>query len=190
MDFVNDLAVSYLTMSSTLDRLRRLQSLRPQRTRPEPVYVPLEDEVSPEPARPRRQGNAGRIGARGGNRNCRGTLLCGDDCLSTGHLRGAYPLGDLLQLEPAALAPFHPEFALADQHDFQQAIFFDTETTGLGVGASVYAFMVGVGVFEAWAADRQQKASPPGCRFAVRRRPPISSPASFLCAIRAKRPRS
>ena len=95
-------------------------------------------------------------------------------------LRGAYPLGDLLQLEPAALAPFHPEFALADQHDFQQAIFFDTETTGLGVGASVYAFMVGVGVFEAWDAEQAaDRCVRPRCRFPTRvgahalRHPPV-----------------
>ena len=43
-------------MSSTLDRLRRLQSLRPQRTRPEPTYVPLEEDLPPEMMRPVRRG--------------------------------------------------------------------------------------------------------------------------------------
>ena len=35
-----------------------------------------------------------------------------------------------------------------DLEDFAGAAFIDTETTGLGNGAGVYAFMVGVGTFE------------------------------------------
>jgi uncharacterized protein YprB with RNaseH-like and TPR domain len=32
--------------------------------------------------------------------------------------------------------------------DFKSAIFFDIETTGLGIGSGMYAFMVGLGTFE------------------------------------------
>ena len=34
------------------------------------------------------------------------------------------------------------------QMDYRSAIFFDIETSGLGIGAGVYAFMVGFGTFE------------------------------------------
>ncbi len=36
----------------------------------------------------------------------------------------------------------------ASELDYQSAIFFDIETTGLGIGSGMYAFMVGLGTFE------------------------------------------
>ncbi|MCA9153102.1 MAG: ribonuclease H-like domain-containing protein, partial [Planctomycetales bacterium] len=54
----------------------------------------------------------------------------------------------LLQHHPRTFAAFHPGFGLQESIDFHQALFIDTETTGLGGGAGVYAFMVGVGTFE------------------------------------------
>ena len=62
--------------------------------------------------------------------------------------RGGYALGDLLARHPTLFAPFHPNFGLRATVDFQKAVFLDTETTGLGSGAGVYCFMVGVGTFE------------------------------------------
>jgi hypothetical protein len=59
-------------------------------------------------------------------------------------------LGDLLNLPPALFHPFHPQFGLANLQDYRRAVFLDTETTGLGGGAGVYCFMVGVGAFEEW----------------------------------------
>lgn len=62
--------------------------------------------------------------------------------------RGAQPLAHLLDHHPATFAAFHPAFGLQENIDFRQAVFLDTETTGLGGGAGVYCFMVGVGTFE------------------------------------------
>ncbi len=62
--------------------------------------------------------------------------------------RGSGPLGALLDLQPNTLAPFHPNFGLDGIEAFSNAAFIDTETTGLGGGAGVYCFMVGVGTFE------------------------------------------
>ncbi len=63
--------------------------------------------------------------------------------------RGDQPLAHLLDHHPTTFAAFHPTFGLRDAIDFRQAVFLDTETTGLGGGAGVYCFMVGVGTFEA-----------------------------------------
>lgn len=46
------------------------------------------------------------------------------------------------------MASLHSQFNLHDQLHFANAAFIDTETTGLGGGAGVYAFMVGVGTYE------------------------------------------
>jgi uncharacterized protein YprB with RNaseH-like and TPR domain len=62
--------------------------------------------------------------------------------------RGDQPLAHLLDHHPATFAAFHPAFGLQPGIDFRQAVFLDTETTGLGGGAGVYCFMVGVGTFE------------------------------------------
>jgi hypothetical protein len=67
-----------------------------------------------------------------------------------------------MDLPPAVLAPFHPDFALESRLDFRRAAFVDTETTGLGAGAGVYAFMVGVGTFEG------DDSAPVPDRFVVR----------------------
>ncbi|MEZ4833744.1 MAG: ribonuclease H-like domain-containing protein [Caldilineaceae bacterium] len=126
-------------MSSTLDRLRRLHGLRPQ-TRTDPDL--------PEPPRP-------------AARNRRLEVLAPGDEIETEHgpcyvvtnryemdtVRGRRALADLLIRTPAGLAPLYPSACLTDA-DFQRVAFIDTETTGLGGGASVYAFMVGVGTFE------------------------------------------
>jgi uncharacterized protein YprB with RNaseH-like and TPR domain len=75
-------------------------------------------------------------------------------------LRGPRPLGEVLSQSPASFAPFHPNFGLHAALDYQQAVFLDTETTGLGAGAGIYCFMVGVGVFEAW--DHIAQPASPG----------------------------
>ena len=126
-------------MSSVLDRLRRLQSLRPQNT---PI----------EPALPRQvRQTAGPLA----------TLVAGEEIenaggrcwLVTEHYaldatRGRHPLGALLETTPQAIAPLYPRARLDNGFDFSRAAFIDTETSGLGGGAGVYAFMVGVGTFE------------------------------------------
>lgn len=132
-------------MSSTLDRLRRLHSLRPSQSN-EPELPP----VSP----------AASHGLAGKGRRLE-TLVPGEE-LETEHgpcyvatvrypletVRGRRPLVELLGRTPRALASLYPGAGLNGDFDFRRVAFVDTETTGLGGGAGVYAFMVGVGAFE------------------------------------------
>ena len=88
--------------------------------------------------------------------------------------RGPLPLGGLLDLPPALFHRFHPTFGLGEMADYRRAAFIDTETTGLGGGAGVYCFMVGVGTFEAYqpyAPDQLPVAADPNApstHFVVR----------------------
>jgi uncharacterized protein YprB with RNaseH-like and TPR domain len=153
-------------MSTSLDRLRRLHSLRPQHAKPEPVYAPLEDEVSFSAANdapfdsvalPPGAEVVTDLGA------C--YLVTTTYPLAT--VRGRQALGDLLQVSPATLAPFHPDFGLDAATSFRQAAFVDTETTGLGGGAGIFAFMVGIGVF-AWEDGALANAATPPDSFVLR----------------------
>lgn len=65
--------------------------------------------------------------------------------------RGGLPLAALFDYAPSQLALFHPNFNLTNSVDFRHAAFLDTETTGLGAGAGVYCFMVGIGRFETYS---------------------------------------
>ncbi len=126
-------------MSSVLDRLRRLQSLRPQN--------------SPAAAELPRRGDsvAGALDA----------LVAGEEIENAGGrcwlvterypvetVRGRLPLGALLDTTPQSIAPLYPHAGLDTGFDFSRVAFIDTETSGLGGGAGVYAFMVGVGIFQ------------------------------------------
>ncbi|MEZ4713476.1 MAG: ribonuclease H-like domain-containing protein [Caldilineaceae bacterium] len=64
------------------------------------------------------------------------------------HYRGPTALSTLLERAPALFHRFHPQYNLQNVAQFHNAAFIDTETTGLGGGAGVYCFMVGVGQFE------------------------------------------
>ena len=136
-------------MSSTLDRLRRLQSLRPQRTRPEPTYVPLEEDLPPEMMRPVRRGPLEELAPGEEWVTPLGECYVVTEARPLAAAHGSRSLGELLAMAPRALASWHPDFGLDELEDFAGAAFIDTETTGLGNGAGVYAFMVGVGTFEA-----------------------------------------
>ena len=153
-------------MTSSLDRLRRLHSLRPQRTKPEPVYAPLEDEVSYDAA----PGQAGRLEELAPGEEVVTDLGACYRVTTTYPLetaRGRQVLGDLLRVNPATLAPFHPDFGLDTATTFSQAAFVDTETTGLGGGAGIFAFMVGVGAF-AWQAGAPANAADLPDQFVLR----------------------
>lgn len=158
-------------MSSTLDRLRRLHGLRPQKNDDEPTS-PTPDAAqltppkiqravaSPRPTTTnpkRRTGSSALEALVPGEEieNCNGVCYVVTERYPLAELRGTFPLATLLHHHPHAFAPFHPTFGLQEDIDFRQALFIDTETTGLGGGAGVYAFMVGVGTFE-------QIDSPPG----------------------------
>lgn len=62
--------------------------------------------------------------------------------------RGGWALGALLAVDGAATAACGRDPRLAS-FDFGRAAFLDTETSGLSGGAGTFAFMVGVGLFEA-----------------------------------------
>ncbi len=148
-------------MSSTLDRLRRLHGLRTQRTGSEPK--------TPDGDLSEYRANHGSAPADllPGEvvENSAGTCYLVTERFSLQEPRGAQPLGALLQQDPAAIGTFHPDFGIPRQADFLNAAFIDTETTGLGSGAGVYAFMVGVGTFEP-AVERGEIAAEPD--FVVR----------------------
>jgi uncharacterized protein YprB with RNaseH-like and TPR domain len=136
-------------MSSTLDRLRRLQSLRPQHTRPEPTYEPFADDLPPETQRPPRRGPLEELAPGEERITPLGACYVVTEAHPLAAPHGRAALGDLLSVAPHALAAWHPDFALEQVEDFAGAAFLDTETTGLGNGAGVYAFLIGVGTFEA-----------------------------------------
>ena len=147
-----------LSMSSTLDRLRRLHDLRPQRNRSELEIPPALDPVTDLPVR-----GAARVEHDPSTRlevlvpgelieNSAGICYVRTQAHALDTARGTRPLGDLLLQQPAIFAPFHPTFGLRAEIDFHQAAFIDTETTGLG-GAGVYCFMIGIGTFEAYGGQ-------------------------------------
>jgi len=105
--------------------------------------------------------------------NENGTCYVATERYRLNETRGAYPLANLLTHHPSTFAAFHPTFGLQETIDFKQALFIDTETTGLGSGAGVYAFMVGVGTFEL-ADDGADDA-----RHAVGQAPP-PTPSHFV----------
>ena len=124
-------------MSSTLDRLRRLNQLRPARDIPPP-----DKTHTPNATHLERRLNGQEVITELG------------PCVVSTHAyplhaqRGDFSLGALLAQRPDPIARLYPDFSLRAIGGFQDAAFLDTETTGLGTGASVYAFMVGIGTFE------------------------------------------
>ncbi len=64
---------------------------------------------------------------------------------------GMYALGDL-ERHAGSLQTFHP----ASRVELRKLLFFDTETTGLGLGAGNVPFMLGIGHFEADSFVLQQ----------------------------------
>lgn len=140
-----------MTMSSTLDRLRRLQTLRPQRAYADPEVPTLQPEVATPVVSSLQQGTGQLEVLVPGAviENVAGTCYVHTQLYPLHTTRGPHQLGGVLAQLPHAFAPFHPSFGLTEACDFRRAIFLDTETTGLGGGAGIYCFMVGVGVFEA-----------------------------------------
>jgi len=78
-----------------------------------------------------------------------GTCFVVETCYPMDHLHGGQPLSILPARErPSAnLARLAGDVRLTGL-DFTSAIFFDIETTGLGIGAGLHAFLVGFGTFE------------------------------------------
>jgi len=175
-------------MSLTLDRLRRLHDLRPQRHRPDPNLPPVLDAVTDLPIRgaeASEQIASARLETLVPGElveNSAGICYVRTQVYPLDTVRGQRLLGDLLGHHPALFAPFHPTFGLRADVDFRQAAFIDTETTGLG-GAGVYCFMIGVGTFETYGKQetgngKRETESPP---LPVSPAPCLSvSPAHFV----------
>lgn len=64
-----------------------------------------------------------------------------------GHVHGGVRLGECLAVPPVGLACL-AKAARLDGVDLREAVFIDTETTGLAGGTGTTAFLVGVGHFE------------------------------------------
>lgn len=146
---------------STLDRLRRLHSLRPQRAQFEPELPPAisaqqQDRISAPVLVPQtHSGTLETLMPGEVIENCNGTCYVVTERYPLQTRRGDLPLVHLLEQHPTTFAAFHPAFGLQAAIDFRQAVFLDTETTGLGGGAGVYCFMVGVGTFEELLSPNQ-----------------------------------
>ena len=163
-------------MSSTLDRLRRLHGAKSQRKRAEPEIPPSRSPYSR--AQDAFDGevigreNADRSGGAPSDskkleelvpgavvENEGGTCFVVTTAYPLDEKRGEYPYSALLGHHPALFRRIFPNFDLLDEVDFRAAAFIDTETTGLGGGAGVYAFMVGVGTFERFEEEAAPSAS-------------------------------
>ena len=139
-------------MSTMLDRLRQLHSLRPQRIRAEGDAAPPGELVRSEQS-PNADFGAAEITLEGlvpGEivETRAGVCYVSNQVYPVETVYGVRPLGDLLLHKPQRLGQHLPHFNLDAAADFTAAAFLDTETTGLGAGASTYCFMVGVGSFE------------------------------------------
>lgn len=158
-------------MTDMLDRMRRLQDLRPRKHRPELTYTPVDETGDPLPP-PRATPMHGRLeellpGAV--VENDAGACYVTTTAAPLEEQRGGDALAAALTASPAVLAPFHPDFRLEQAGSFADAVFVDTETTGLGAGAGVYAFLIGVGAFECWPPPSAPPPSPPApTHFVVR----------------------
>lgn len=154
------------------DRIRKLNAFRPRsaraeieaQTRVERAFTRLEDLVPGEPLE-----------------NEAGVCYIVQRSYALDARHGPLPLGALLAQKPSALSTYTPSARLDGLLEFGQAAFLDTETTGLGPGASIYAFMVGVGSFEALPAA----TGAPALHYVVRQffmRSPAEEPA-LLAAL-------
>ena len=127
--------------TDNMERLRRLQSLRRQRTGSEPDTKPSHTQ----------SGAAGWTADLPSGEvisNSAGECYVVTERYALSDVRGARPLAELLNQNPSDVAKGHPNFAIPHRADFLDAVFLVTETSGLGGGGGVYAFMVGVGSFE------------------------------------------
>ncbi len=144
-------------MSAISERLRRLQGLRSGRTATEAAETRL--QALPEASAADREAEPAPIEALEAGEtveNSAGqcylvTRRChpmGREESQANPLREPSALGNLLERDPSTLAPLYPAYGLERCPDFRRSAFLDIETTGLGGGAGIYAFMVGVGTFE------------------------------------------
>ncbi|MDE0461099.1 MAG: ribonuclease H-like domain-containing protein [Caldilineaceae bacterium] len=144
-------------MSATSERLRRLQGIRRGRTAAEAAETRI--QAQPEASASDWETEPAALEALEEGETVENSA--GECYLVTRHfvpleqkeshpqaLREPSALGNLLERDPSVLAPLYPAYRLDSCPDFRRSAFLDIETTGLGGGAGIYAFMVGVGTFE------------------------------------------
>ncbi len=137
-------------MSSTLERLRRLQGVRDRRASTEAARTSIPDHAPALAADGRAQrAPIETLEAGETIENSAGQCYLVTRRYPLHAIRGKTALGSVLQRDPEILAPLYPAYGLERCSDFRRAAFLDIESTGLGGGAGIYAFMVGVGTFEA-----------------------------------------
>ena len=161
-------------MSSTLERLRRLQGLRSQRAASEPTGTSTPEqpagasdwETEPSPIEALETGEIVENSAGLCYLVTRHCVPFGLEQREPQSLREQSALGNLLERDPSMLAPLYPAYQLERCPDFRRSAFLDIESTGLGGGASIYAFMVGVGTFE--PHDRDSDGTADSLTFVVR----------------------
>lgn len=181
-----------ILMATTFDRLRRLSTLRSRAPDPADDEAAGLPTVVERPSAPR-HGRLEDLIPGAVIANPHGTCYLAAQVYPLDTPRGARPLGRLLDHTPAAFAPFHPHFSLERAASYATAAFIDTETTGLGIGASIYCFMVGIGTFE--VVDPQTAIGPapaglgrPPTHFVVRQffmRNPGEEPALLAALVEA-----
>lgn len=144
-------------MSATSERLRRLQGLRSGRTATEAAETRLQAlpdapaadrETEPAPIEALEEGEIVENSAGQCYLVTRHYHPMGREESQAHPLREPSALGNLLERDPSTLAPLYPAYGLERCPDFRRSAFLDIESTGLGGGAGIYAFMVGVGTFE------------------------------------------
>lgn len=149
-------------MPTDLERLRNLVGLRKRRPHSEPEITPGIEPVKPHaPARGDAEPEPAPINAGYEITTAAGACYVDLNAYPLDLLRGPAQLGELLEQAPGIFAPYHPAFRVHGLTDYRRAVFLDTETTGLGNGAGVYCFMVGVGTFETWPPASHQLGSDP-----------------------------
>ncbi len=119
-----------LTLKARLERLVAVASAKERERRRAPAPVPLEELVD---------------GMRVLNE--RGEFFRIDSSVHLEHRHGDVPLSRVRTIGPETVGWLTAEPALA-AFDLQQAVYLDTETTGLAGGAGTAAFLIGVGWFD------------------------------------------
>ena len=185
--YLNTLPCIAFPMSSASERLRRLQRLHSGRTAAEPARISIREQAeAPEPEcetgpAPIEALEKGEIVDNSAGQCYLVTRHCapwGREASQPHALRDSSVLGNLCERDPSILAPLYPAYGLERCPDFRNSAFLDIESTGLGGGAGIYAFMVGVGTFE--PQDRNPGNAEGRLNFVVRQlfmRDPGEEPA-------------
>ncbi len=180
-------------MSATSERLRRLQGLRSGRTATVETETSLQAptvataaawETEPAPIEALEEGEIVENSAGQCYLVTRHCDPMGREAGEPSALGEPSAVGNILARDPSVLAPLYPAYGLDRCPDFRRSAFLDIESTGLGGGAGIYAFMVGVGTFE----PQGRNADSPGDRlnFVVRQlfmRHPGEEPALLTALV-------